>query len=194
MKFIDTHAHYYALEFKEDLLEGIQRSKENNISKVLLPNIDIESIDPMFQLCLEYPETFFPMLGLHPGYIKEDWEQQLNSVYSKLQNNEVIAIGEIGMDLYWDKTFIEEQKKAFIVQIEWAIELNLPIVIHARESFQEIFDVLDKKNCDQLTGVFHCFTGTEKEVQKIQSYGGFYFGIGGVVTYKNSHLPSTNLL
>ena len=189
MKFIDTHAHYYSLEFKEDLLEGIQRSKENNISKVLLPNIDIESIDPMFQLCLEYPDTFFPMLGLHPGYIKEDWEQQLNSVYSKLQNNEVIAIGEIGMDLYWDKTFIEEQKKAFIVQIEWAIEFNLPIVIHARDSFQEIFDILDEKNCDQLTGVFHCFTGTEKEVQKIQSYGGFYFGIGGVVTYKNSHLP-----
>jgi TatD DNase family protein len=190
MKFIDTHAHYYALEFKDDLLEGIQRCKENNISKILLPNIDIESIDPMFQLCVEFPDIFSPMLGLHPGYIKEDWEQQLNHVYSKLKHNEVIAIGEIGMDLYWDKTFIEEQKKAFIVQIEWAIELNLPIVIHARESFQEIFDILDKKNCDQLTGVFHCFTGTEKEVQKIQSYGGFYFGIGGVVTYKNSHLPS----
>jgi TatD DNase family protein len=189
MKLVDTHAHYYALEFKEDLIEGINRFKQNNITKILLPNIDLESIDPMFALCQDFPQTFYPMLGLHPGYIKEDWEQQLDLIYRKLKNNEVIAIGEIGMDLYWDKTFVEEQKKAFEIQIDWAIEYKLPIVIHARDSFQEIFTILDCKNCDSLSGVFHCFTGTELEVEKIQSYGDFYFGIGGVVTYKNSHLP-----
>jgi TatD DNase family protein len=189
MKLIDTHAHYYSPEFKEDSIEGIHRFKENNITKVLLPNIDLESIDPMFALCRDFPDTFYPMLGLHPGYIKEDWEQQLDQIYPKLKNNDVIAIGEIGMDLYWDKTFIEEQKKAFEIQIDWALEYKLPIVIHARDSFQEIFNILDRKNCDALSGVFHCFTGTQLEVEKIQSYGNFYFGIGGVVTYKNSHLP-----
>jgi len=189
MKLIDTHAHYYASEFQDDLIEGINRFKQNNITKILLPNIDLESIDPMFVLCQDFPETFYPMLGLHPGYIKEDWEQQLDQIYRKLKNNEVIAIGEIGIDLYWDKTFVEEQKKAFEIQIDWALELDLPLVIHARDSFQEIFAILDRKNCDSLSGVFHCFTGTEYEVEKIQSYGNFYFGIGGVVTYKNSHLP-----
>lgn len=190
MKLIDTHAHYYANDFKDDLLEGIQRSNENNISTILLPNIDLESIEPMFRLCENFPETFHPMLGLHPGYVKEDYENQLKVIHEYLLKNEVIAIGEIGMDLYWDKTFIDQQKKAFEIQIDWALAFNLPIVIHARDSFEEIFEILDRKNCDALTGVFHCFTGTESEVEKIQSYGNFYFGIGGVVTYKNSHLPN----
>ena len=189
MKLIDTHAHFYASEFKDDLIEGIKRFKQNNITKLLLPNIDLESIEPMLALCKDFPDTFYPMLGLHPGYIKEDWEQQLEKILTKLKKTEVIAIGEIGMDLYWDKTFIEEQKKAFEIQIDWALELDLPLVIHARDSFQEIFAILDRKNCDSLSGVFHCFTGTDREVEKIQSYGNFYFGIGGVATYKNSHLP-----
>lgn len=189
MKLIDTHAHYYASEFQDDLIEGIQRFQQNNITKILLPNIELKSIEPMLALCQNFPDIFYPMLGLHPGYIKEDWEKQLEKILSKIKNTEVIAIGEIGMDLYWDKTFIEEQKKAFEIQIDWALEFSLPIVIHARDSFQEIFKILDNKNCDALTGVFHCFTGTENEVEKIQSYGNFYFGIGGVVTYKNSHLP-----
>jgi TatD DNase family protein len=144
----------------------------------------------MFDLCKDHPETFFPMLGLHPGYVDSKWETNLNLIYNEIsKHNDIIAIGEIGIDLYWDKTFIEEQKKAFEIQIDWAIELDLPIVIHARESFSEIFEILDAKNCERLTGVFHCFTGTEEEVKRIQSYSGFYFGIGGVVTYKNSHLP-----
>jgi TatD DNase family protein len=189
MQFIDTHAHYYTSDFKYDLIEGIERCKANHISKILLPNIDTESIEPMFSLFGEYPETFYPMLGLHPGYVKGDWKNQLEIVRQNLETKEVIAIGEIGMDLFWDKTYIEQQKLAFEEQIDWAIEFDIPIVIHARDSFQEIFEILDKKNCDQLSGVFHCFTGTEKEVEKIQSYGNFYFGIGGVVTYKNSHLP-----
>lgn len=190
MKLIDTHAHYYSSEFIEDLDSGIIRMKTNGIDKVLLPNIDCDSIHPMFDLCKNYPETFFPMLGLHPGYVDKNWERNLKLIYKDISiHNNIIAIGEIGMDLYWDKTFVEEQKMVFSIQIQWAIDLGLPIVIHARESFQEIFEILDQKNCERLTGVFHCFTGTEAEVERIQSYRGFYFGIGGVVTYKNSHLP-----
>ena len=189
MEFIDTHAHFYAEEFDLDRSEGIQRAKENHLSKILLPNIDVESIKPLFDLCKSNPSLFYPMLGLHPSYVKEDWEFQLKEIKNQIDQNSIIAIGEIGMDLYWNKTFVEEQKKAFSLQIEWAIEENLPIVIHARESFKEIFEILDTKNCSELSGVFHCFTGSELEVQKILSYGNFYFGIGGVITYKNSHLP-----
>ena len=110
MKLIDTHAHYYASEFQDDLIEGIQRFQQNNITKILLPNIELKSIEPMLALCQNFPDIFYPMLGLHPGYIKEDWEKQLEKILSKIKNTEVIAIGEIGMDLYWDKTFIEERK------------------------------------------------------------------------------------
>jgi TatD DNase family protein len=189
MEFIDTHAHYYAEEFHSDQTEGIQRSKNNHLVKILLPNIDFTSIEPMFNLCKEYPSLFYPMLGLHPSYVKEDWETQLLIIEKKIEQSPVIAIGEIGIDLYWDKTFIEEQKKAFSIQIDWAIERKLPIVIHARESFAEIFEILDRKICPELSGVFHCFTGGEIEVQKIISYENFSFGIGGVITYKNSPLP-----
>lgn len=189
MELIDTHAHFYASEFDSDRLEGIQRAKENHLTKILLPNIDLDSINPLFDLCKSHPTLFYPMLGLHPSYVKEDWEFQLRTIKQKIEDNSIIAIGEIGMDLYWDKTFVEEQKKAFSLQIDWAIERQLPIVIHARESFLEIFEILDTKNCDELSGVFHCFTGSELEVQKILSYGNFYFGIGGVITYKNSPLP-----
>lgn len=189
MKFIDTHAHFYAAEFDEDRIVGIQRAKENHVSKILLPNIDVDSINPLFNLCNYDSSLFYPMLGLHPSYVKEDWENQLHIIKEKIDKNAIIAIGEIGMDLYWDKTFLEEQKKAFSLQIDWAISLQLPIVIHARESFKEIFEILDKKNCSQLSGVFHCFTGSESDVQKIVSYQNFYFGIGGVITYKNSPLP-----
>jgi TatD DNase family protein len=129
------------------------------------------------------------MMGLHPGYVTENWEQDLAIIRKALDENKHIAVGEIGMDLYWDKTFIEEQKMAFRIQIEWAKEFKLPIVIHARDAFDEIFEILDELNDANLTGVFHCFTGTLEQVQKIQSYGGFYFGIGGVLTYKKSDLP-----
>lgn len=189
MEFIDTHAHFYSEEFLIDEIDCIDRIKNNCISKILLPNIDIESIDPMFTLCKRDPSLFYPMLGLHPGYVKADWKNQLHTIKKKIEENTIIAIGEIGMDLYWDKTFIDEQKEAFSTQIDWAISLQLPIVIHARESFSEIFEILDKKKCFELRGVFHCFTGGNNEVEKILSYQNFYFGIGGVLTYKNSHLP-----
>ena len=133
-------------------------------------------------------------MGLHPGNVKEDWQIQLETMKSHLFNsNKYIAVGEIGMDLYWDKTFIEEQKEAFKIQVNWAKELNLPIVIHARDAFQEIFDILDVLNDNQLTGVFHCFTVGISEATHILNYGGFKLGIGGVVTYKNAGLDKVLL-
>jgi TatD DNase family protein len=189
MYFIDTHTHLYSTEFDSDRTEMVGNAIKAGVKKLLLPNIDVASIEPMYRLCEEFPQNCFPMMGLHPGYVNENWEQDLAIIRKALDENKHIAVGEIGMDFYWDKTFIEEQKKAFRIQIEWAKEFNLPIVIHARDAFDEIFEILDELNDVNLTGVFHCFTGTDEQVQKIQSYGGFYFGIGGVLTYKKSDLP-----
>jgi TatD DNase family protein len=190
MYFIDTHTHLYSTEFDSDRTEMVENAINAGVKKLLLPNIDVASIEPMYRLCEEFPQNCFPMMGLHPGYVNENWEQDLLIIRKALDENKHIAIGEIGMDLYWDKTFIEEQKKAFRIQIEWAKELNLPIVIHARDAFDEIFEILDELNNAALTGVFHCFTGTLEQAQKINSYGGFYLGIGGVLTYKKSYLPT----
>ncbi len=190
MYFIDTHTHLYSSEFDTDRTEMVENAIKAGVKKLLLPNIDVASIDPMYELCKQFPANCFPMMGLHPGYVTENWEQDLVIIRKALDENKHIAIGEIGMDLYWDKTFIEEQKMAFRIQIEWAKEFNLPIVIHARDAFDEIFEILDELNDANLTGVFHCFTGSLEQAQKIQSYGGFYFGIGGVLTYKKSDLPS----
>lgn len=190
MYFIDTHTHLYSSEFDTDRTEMVENAIKAGVKKLLLPNIDVASIDPMYELCKQFPANCFPMMGLHPGYVTENWEQDLVIIRKALDENKHIAVGEIGMDLYWDKTFIEEQKMAFRIQIEWAKEFKLPIVIHARDAFDEIFEILDELNDANLTGVFHCFTGSLEQAQKIQSYGGFYFGIGGVLTYKKSDLPS----
>jgi TatD DNase family protein len=190
MYFIDTHTHLYSSEFDTDRTEMVENAIKAGVKKLLLPNIYVASIEPMYELCKQFPANCFPMMGLHPGYVTENWEQDLVIIRKALDENKHIAIGEIGMDLYWDKTFIEEQKMAFRIQIEWAKEFKLPIVIHARDAFDEIFEILDELNDANLTGVFHCFTGTDEQAQKIQSYGGFYFGIGGVLTYKKSDLPA----
>jgi TatD DNase family protein len=190
MILTDTHAHLYSEEFKEDIDAMISRCIEKNISRIFLPNIDIESIEPMLALCEKYPENLFPMMGLHPCSVKENYLCELNIIQQELEKNTYYAIGEIGIDLYWDKTFIEEQKNAFRTQIKWAKERKLPIVIHARDSFKEIFEIVDEENDEQLTGIFHCFTGTIEDAKKIINYGGFKLGIGGVVTFKNSGLES----
>jgi TatD DNase family protein len=189
MYLIDTHTHLYSSEFDTDRTEMVENAIKAGVKKLLLPNIDVASIDLMYELCKQFPANCFPMMGLHPGYVTENWEQDLVIIRKALDENKHIAIGEIGMDFYWDKTFIEEQKMAFRIQIEWAKEFKLPIVIHARDAFDEIFEILDELNDANLTGVFHCFTGSLEQAQKIQSYGGFYFGIGGVLTYKKSDLP-----
>lgn len=188
MFWIDTHAHLYADEFDTDRKEMVERALRDGVNTLLLPNIDMESVDPMLQLVKDFPNNCFPMMGLHPGYVKTDWEEQLKGMKPYFQSHKMVAVGEIGMDLYWDKTFVEEQKIAFQTQINWAKEFHLPIVIHAREAFDEIFAILDETIDERLTGVFHCFTGNIEQAQKIMSYPNFYMGIGGVVTYKKAAL------
>lgn len=188
--FIDTHTHLYSEEFKEDRSEMIRRAISAGVEKLLLPNIDVESIEGMHQLVEQYPENCFAMMGLHPGYVKEDWEVQLKTIEEKLfaHPEKYIAIGEIGMDLYWDKTFQAQQVIAFTKQVNWAKALGLPIIIHARDAFDEIFEILDELNDERLFGIFHCFTGTLEQANHILNYGGFKLGIGGVLTYKKAEL------
>lgn len=188
MMLIDTHTHLFSESFNEDRTEVVERAIKAGVSLMLLPNIDIESIELMYRLVDQFPENCLPMIGLHPGSVGSNWKNDLDAIEKHISRPENVAIGEIGMDLYWDKTYIEEQKEAFRVQIGWAKKTSLPIVIHAREAFDEIFSILDELNDEHLTGVFHCFTGTVEQAQKIAEYGGFKLGIGGVVTYKKAEL------
>lgn len=188
MQFVDTHTHLFSPSFDEDRTEIVQRAIKAGIETMLLPNIDVESIEPMYNLCAQFPQNCFPMMGLHPGSVDENWEENLEIIRTNLFERKNCAVGEIGMDLYWDKTFVNEQAEAFRRQVNWAKELNLPIVIHAREAFDEIFAIVDELNDERLTGVFHCFTGTLEQAKKIQNYGGFKLGIGGVLTYKKAGL------
>ena len=186
---IDTHAHLYAEEFSEDQTEVFIRAAAAGVHYFLLPNINSESIPLMEKLIKEQKNTI-PMMGLHPSYVKENWREELKIIETHLFKNpsKYCAVGEIGMDLFWDKTFIEAQKIVFRTQISWAKKLKLPIAIHARDAFDEIFEILDEENDESLKGVFHCFTGSKEQATKILDYGGFKLGIGGVITYKNSGL------
>jgi len=188
MYLIDTHSHIYQPAFDEDTDAMMQRALEAGVKKILLPNIDIESVECVHRLCDAYPEVCYPMMGLHPCDVKENYKEVLDTLYTNFAKRKYVAVGEIGIDLYWDKTTLPYQIEAFKIQINWAKELQLPIVIHARESFDEIFAVLDEVNDDRLTGVFHCFTGTIEQAQKVIAYNGFIMGIGGVLTYEKSGL------
>ena len=188
MQFIDTHTHIYIDDFNDDREEVVRQAIAAGVDTLLLPNIDVESIVQVKRLTQQFPQNCRPMMGLHPGYVDANWKEALAAIEKELFAGGYIAVGEIGMDLYWDKTFVEEQKHVFAQQVKWAKELRLPIAIHARDAFDPIFDILDELNDENLTGVFHCFTGTVEQAQKVLSYGGFYFGIGGVVTYKNAGL------
>jgi len=187
---IDTHSHIYAEQFDEDRTEMLQRSKEKGVGKILMPNIDGESIEGMMQLKAQYPEFCYAMMGLHPCSVKPDsYQDELTNVYELLKSNtsDFVAVGEIGIDLYWDKSKLEIQKEAFAKQIEWSIEFDLPFAIHARDSFQEIFEVMDSFDSSIIRGVFHCFSGNNEVLSTIISkYPNFYFGLGGVSTFKNS--------
>lgn len=185
---IDTHTHLYSDQFDEDRNDVIQSAINSGVEKLLLPNIDLESIDGMHQLVKDYPNVCYPMMGLHPCSVDANYKDVLAKMKSLLDANKYIAVGEIGMDLYWDKTLINEQADALKIQIEWAKEMKLPIVIHVRDAFDEIFEVIDPLNNDSLTGIFHCFTGDLNQAHKILNYGGFKLGLGGVLTFKNSGL------
>lgn len=186
MILTDTHTHLYANQFDEDRNEMIARCFEDNITRLFLPNIDTSSVDGMMELVDKYPNNCFPMIGIHPCSVNEKWEEELDVYKELIKNQKFYAIGEIGIDLYWDKTTKGIQEAAFEAQIVLAKELKLPIVIHARDSFDEIFKIVDKHNDENLTGIFHCFTGTIEQANKIINYGGFKLGIGGVVTFKNA--------
>ncbi|MCC7318351.1 MAG: TatD family hydrolase [Bacteroidales bacterium] len=188
MQWIDTHTHLYLDQFDADRDDMLQRAFSAGITKLLLPNIDAESIAPLLKLCKQYPEHCFPMMGLHPTSVDENVQTQLNLLEQELLRGNYIGIGEIGIDLYWDKTFLEEQIHAFRTQLNWAKEHALPVAIHTREAFPLILDLVEEAQDGRLKGVFHCFTGNAAEAERIMKLG-FYMGIGGVLTYKKSHLP-----
>ncbi len=188
MKFIDTHAHLYAPEFDADRAQILQRALEAGVEIMLLPNIDEESVKPMHQICAAYPQQCYPMMGLHPSSVKENYEAVLAHFKSLLDQNPYIAVGEIGIDLYWDQSFVEQQKLAFKEQLRWAEQKQLPVVIHSREAHEVIIQCIDELNISTLRGVFHCFTGSLQEAHQIIERG-FKLGIGGVLTFKNSKLP-----
>ena len=185
----DTHTHLFAEEFNPDRTDVVQRAIAVGVKKMYLPNIDSTSISGMLELEMQFPENCFAMMGLHPGSVKENYEDELKIVEQRLAKRNFSAVGEIGMDYYWDKAFIAQQKDAFSRQIDWAKKYKLPIVIHQRECFDDLFEIVLSKNDKNLKGIFHCFTGTFEEANKIISLGGFKMGIGGAVTYKKSELP-----
>lgn len=187
---IDTHSHIYSEEFDTDRAETIQRAKEAGITHIILPNCDSETLPQMLSLEAEYPDYCNAAIGLHPTSVKENYREELELVKSELERRNWVAIGEIGIDLYWDKTFLTEQIAAFQQQIDWALEYNLPVIIHVRDSFNETMDALAPYKNSGLQGVFHSFTGAIEEAREIIAFGGFMFGINGIVTFKNSGLAA----
>ena len=186
MNFIDTHTHLFASEFNDDIDIVVKNAINSGVSKMLLPNIDSTTTNNMLQLCNKYPQHCFPMIGLHPCSVKKDnIEKEILHVEEMLNKNKFIAIGEIGLDLYWDKSTLSYQKVAFESQIKLAKKYQLPIVIHVRDSFSEAIEIVEKLNNENLSGVFHCFTGNIQEAERIINLENFYLGIGGVVTFKN---------
>lgn len=185
---IDTHTHLYAEEFDTDRAEVIAAAIAAGVQRFYLPAIDSNYTQKMKDLQQQYPQNIGLMAGLHPCYVKaETYKEELAAVEQELQNGNYVAVGEIGIDLYWDKTYLKEQQEAFALQIDWAKKYKLPIVIHARESFDEIFEILEQKKDEKLFGIFHCFTGTLEQAQRAISLG-MKLGIGGVATFKNGKI------
>lgn len=186
---IDTHSHIDGPEFSEDIDEVIARAKENGIDKILVPGICLKDTPHLVELCHQHPGFLYPMIGLHPENIMdEDYNHALDQLESMIDDS-TIAIGEIGIDLYWDASHLTEQIEVFERQISWAIKYNLPLMIHTRNAHKELLEIMERHRGDNLTGVFHCFTGTADEARDLLSYPGFMLGIGGVLTFKKSKLP-----
>lgn len=187
---VDSHSHLFLEEFSDDLPLVIARARAAGVSHIFMPNIDSTTIGPLLSVCNTYKGYCFPMIGLHPTSVNADYEKELAVVESYLQQtHDFVAIGEIGLDLYWDKTYLKEQLMAFEQQVEWALNYNLPIVIHSREAFEYIYKVLAPYKKTPLTGVFHSFTGSAGEAARLMEFEGFKIGINGVVTFKKSSLP-----
>jgi TatD DNase family protein len=187
-EYIDTHAHLYLPEFDADRENVVETSMYRGVKKILLPNIDSTTIDTMNKMADQFPGVCIPMMGLHPTSVKDNYRLELDRVTEELSQKRYCAVGEIGIDLYWDKTFLNEQNIAFREQLDLALKYNLPVAIHARESFDEILEILNGYKNKDLQGVFHAFTGTVEIAQDVISRG-FLIGIGGIITYKKSSLP-----
>lgn len=189
---IDTHSHLFVEEFADDLPQVVERAKESGVTHIFMPNIDDTTVEDMLAVCSRYPGYCFPMLGFHPTSVDADSMKKVKEMKKRLMDGHpYIAIGEVGIDLYWDKTWLREQQKVLEEQIQWALEWNLPLVIHCREAFPELFEVMEPYRNTKLSGVFHSFTGTIDEVEKLMAYENFLIGINGVVTFKKSALPET---
>lgn len=187
---VDSHSHLFLDEFKEDLPLVIQRARAAGVTHIFMPNIDKTTIEPMLSVCDSYPDYCFPMIGLHPTSVNESYSKELDIVEHNLKTSErFVAIGEIGIDLYWDKTWLKEQLIAFERQVRWALDYKLPIVVHCREAFDCLYEVLQPYKSSGLTGIFHSFTGTAEEASRIMEFQEFKIGINGVVTFKKSTLP-----
>jgi TatD DNase family protein len=189
MIFADTHTHLYAREFNPDREKVIQAARDNGVKYFFLPNIDSQYYMAMLCLCVSHPTHFFPMMGLHPTSVKENWEEEMEIVTDMLADPELKfwGVGEIGIDLYWDKTFEKEQISAFIAELDLAIQYDLPAIIHTRNSFDVAVKIIEEKNNPLLKGIFHCFSGSVSQAKQAIDLG-FKLGIGGVITYKNSGL------
>jgi TatD DNase family protein len=187
MILTDTHIHLYADEYSDNLDTLIRDAVQKNISRFFIPNVDSTTMDPLFDICRNYKGTCFPMLGLHPCNINAQFREQLAIIKQRAENEKIFAVGEIGIDLYWDKTFRKEQEEAFIIQLQWAKEWNLPVVIHSREATDVIIDLLSANRQLESRGIFHCFSGSSEQAEKIIELG-FFLGIGGVLTFKNAGL------
>lgn len=185
--WIDTHAHIYSEDFDSDRAEAIARALEAGVQRLYMPNVDHASIDGMLALEMKYPEHCFPMMGLHPCSVKADFEKELYRVETWLAKRSFAAVGEMGTDLYWDKTFWEQQQEAFRIQVGWARQYKLPLVIHCRESMDETIRMIEELQDGTLRGIFHCFTGNRQQAERIIK-AGFLLGIGGVSTFKKGGL------
>lgn len=185
--YIDTHAHIYHEDFINDRLDMLHRCEEQQVSRIFMPNVDHASIDGMMELESRFPNQCTAMMGLHPCSVQKDFERELYIVEDWLSKRKFSAVGEIGTDLYWDKTFWDQQQEAFLIQVKWAKQYDLPIIIHCRESIDETIALVENQQDGKLTGIFHCFSGNEEQAERITKLG-FYLGIGGVATFKNGGL------
>lgn len=186
---IDTHAHLDGEEYLNDLPEVIQRAKDAGVEKVFVPAIDQKSITTVLAVCQQYPSYAYPMIGLHPEEVRNDWREVLEKMRVEAEKGTFLAIGEVGLDFYWSREFEQEQLEAFEEQVRWSIETRLPLMIHCRKAQNEMVAILKRYKDELLGGVFHCFTGNELEAKELLQFDRFVLGIGGVLTFKNSHLP-----
>lgn len=189
--FIDTHTHLYVEEFDADRDNAIVRAKEAGVTRMFMPNIDDTTVESMIALCSSH-EGCYPLIGLHPTSVDADWKRRLADIKKWLDSPQrFYGIGEVGLDLYWDKTFVKEQTVSFEEQVKWALEWDLPLIVHCREAYQLLLEVLEPYRRTALRGIFHSFTGTEDEASRLLEFPGFMLGINGVVTFKKSILPET---